>query len=372
MKNVLHLLGSFELGGSERQAVQLVRLLRDDGSVNVHVAAMRREGALLGEMEADGFEDIGEFRISSFRHPDFLKAVFRCARFVREKRIDIVHSHDFYTNIFGAAVSLATKVKLNIASKRETGGLRSPAQKFVEKIAFRRAQKILVNSSAVGRYLADEGIPSEKIYVVHNGLDLARMTPTSADRSEICGALGLPADPSVRFVTLVANLRHRVKNQFLLLRAASTLAKTHADVHFVLAGEGELRAGLESAAAKLGISDKVHFTGRCDRVPDLLSISTVGVLTSFHEGFPNVVLEYMSAGLPVVATDVGGVPEVLTDGHEGFLIRSDDDVALASKLSEVLSDAGLAERLGRTGMAKVVNRFSTGAQLARTLELYEV
>lgn len=372
MRNVLQLVGSFDQGGSERQAVQLARLLKEDGSVRVHIGALRREGSLLGEAVAAGFDEIPEFRISSFHGRDFISAVMRCARFVRENGIDVVHSHDFYTNVFGAAVSLSAKVGLNIASKRETGGLRSPAQSFVEKLAFRRARKILVNSEAVGRYLAAEGVPTEKVSVVYNGLDLARMTPTSTDRAEICAALGLPADPSARFVTLVANLRHRVKNQFLLLRAATTVAGRYPDVHFVLAGEGELRTGLESAAARLGVADRVHFTGRCDRVPDLLSVSSVGVLTSFHEGFPNAVLEYMSAGLPVIATNVGGVAEVLSDGQEGFIVPSDDDAALGAKLSEILSDAALAERLGTAGMTKVVNRFSTSAQLARTLELYEV
>ena len=371
-KNVLQLVGSFHQGGSERQAVQLARLLKDDGSVNVHVAAMRREGALLEEVRRIGFDDIEEFRITSFYHPDFVSAVSRCARFILDNRIDIVHAHDFYTNVFAAAVSIAAKIRLGIASKRETGGLRSPAQNLVEKLAFRRAHKIVANSGAVKKYLVGEGVPSDKISVVHNGLDLDRMTPRSSDREEICRALGLPGDGSLKFVTLVANLRHRVKNQFLLLRAAATLAPEIENVHFVLAGEGELRAGLESSAQRLGISEKVHFIGACDRVPDLLSISSVGVLTSFHEGFPNVVLEYMSAGLPVVATNVGGVSEVLEDGREGFIIPSDDDGALADRLRDLLRDEAKATEFGRAGMDKVVNGFSTPAQLARTLELYEV
>lgn len=363
-------MGSFNLGGSERQAVQLARLLKEDGSVDVFVGAMRKEGELLAEVSAIGLGDIPEFRIGSFYGPKFVSEAMRCARFIRENGIDIIHSHDFYTNVFALAVSSVARVRMNIASKRETEGMRSPAQKFAEGVAFRRAHRIVANSGAVKRHLVANGVESRKVSVVYNGLDLERMKPRVTDRAEICGMLGLPADPETRFVTLVANLRHRVKNQFMLLRAAALLAERFGNVRFVIAGDGELRAGLENTAKGMGIAEKVHFIGRCERVPELLSVSSVGVLTSFHEGFPNAVLEYMSAGLPVVGTDVGGVAEVLEDGVNGFLVPSDDHDALADRLAVLLSDEELSENMGSAGRARVESEFSLAAQLARTLEVY--
>lgn len=371
-KNVLHLVGSFNQGGSERQAVQLARLLREDGTVNVFVGTMRREGPLLREVEALGLGEIPEFRIGSFYGPRFAAELLKCGRFLKKHAIDVVHSHDFYTNIFSFGVSLLARVEKRIASKRETGGLRSAAQSAAERPALTRADAVVANSDAVKRFLESRGVPSKKISVIHNGLDLGRMSPKTSDRSSICGMLGLPADPVIRFVVHVANLRHEVKNQEMLLRSAATLRDEFPEVHFVFAGEGERMPHLERLSMESGLGDRTHFLGRCEQVPELLSVASTGVLTSLHEGFPNSVLEYMSAGLPVVSTDVGGVSEVLEDGIEGFLVPSDDDAVLTQRLRAILSDRETAGRLGEAGRARVVGQFSTASQLRKSLELYGV
>lgn len=369
--NVLQLVGSFHQGGSERQAVQLARTLRRDGRVNVEIATMRKEGPLLQEVASE-FSDVAEFKIGSFFGPGFVSGVRAAAHFVQERKIDVIHSHDFYTNVFGAAVAAVSGVSKFVASKREAGGMRSPAQNLVERIAFRKADAVLANSEAVKKHLEELGVASRKIEVIYNGLDVERMTPKVTDRRKICGILGLPQDENLRFITLVANLRHEVKNQRMFLRAAVEIAANQADVHFVIAGEGELKGALEEFVRTSGVAGRVHFIGRCESVPELLYVSHACALTSFHEGFPNAVLEYMSAAKPVVATEVGGVPEVLEDGGQGFLVPSDDSRALALSLERLLSDPALAERLGANGKRHVAQNFSTQLQVDRTLKLYGI
>src|SRR5262249_13516243 len=151
------------------------------------------------------------------------------------------------------------RVPLAIASKRETGGMRSKAQKIIEKFAFRQANAIVVNSEAVKNYLLAEGVPGAKIKVIYNGLDLERLKPKLTDRKTICAELGLPADENIRFITLVANLRHNVKNQPMFLRTAKRVVQKFPNVHFVLAGEGELREELEKLAEELKITENTHF-----------------------------------------------------------------------------------------------------------------
>ncbi|MBS1794812.1 MAG: glycosyltransferase [Acidobacteria bacterium] len=372
MKNVLQLIGSFNQGGSERQAVQLTRLLREDGRVNVAIAALTDEGVLRAEVERLGFTEFPEFRLTSFYDANFFKQLRRAARFLRENRIDVVHTHDFYTNVFGMFAARLARVPLAVASKRETGGMRTKLQKTVEKIAFRQSNAIVVNSAAVKDYLIAEGVTAAKIEVVYNGLDLERLRPPTTDRAAVCGELKLPAAAGLKFVTLVANLRHPVKNQPMFLRAARKVTEKFPRAHFVLAGEGALREDLERLAADLNIAGNVHFTGLCKRVPELLAVSFAGVLTSFNEGFSNSILEYMAAGLPVVATRVGGAAEAVVENETGFLVESDDADALAARLIELLEAEDKAARFGARGRRIAEEKFSLGAQLAKTLELYGV
>lgn len=372
MKNVLQFIGSFHQGGSERQAVQLARLLREDESVNVFAATLNNEGVLQTEIERLNLPEIPEFKLNSFYDANFLKQLKKCAKFLRENKIEIVHTHDFYTNIFGTLAAKLARVPVKIASKRETGGMRSRAQKIFEKRIFKTADAILANSEAVKNYLIADGISAGKINVIYNGLDLERLTPKMTDRKIICESFGLPFDEKIKFATLVANLRHTVKNQPMFLRAAQKVLREFPDAHFVLAGEGELKDTLENLAKELKISENTHFIGRCAQVPELLSISFACALTSFNEGFSNSILEYMAAGKPVVATRVGGASEAIVEDETGFLVESDDDTALANRLIELLQDEEKAVSFGEKGRKIVEEKFSLQTQLNKTLELYGV
>ncbi len=369
--NALQLIGSFHTGGSERQAVQLTRLLAEDATYNIFIACLNGEGVLRAEVERLGFAAIPEYKLTSFYDARFFRQVLRFARFLRENKIEIVHAHDFYTNVFGIAAAVLARVPVKIASKRETGGMRSRSQKILENFIFRRADAIVVNADAVKNYLIAEGVAAKKLNVIYNGLDLERLKPKTTNRREICKRLNLPADENIKFITLVANLRHTVKNQPMFLSAAEKVLRRFTNAHFVLAGEGELEEGLENLSRKLEIARNTHFIGRCETVAELLSISFACVLSSRAEGFSNSILEYMAAALPVVATDVGGAREAVKDGESGFLVASDDDAAMAERLVYLLENEEKAASFGASGRRIVEENFSVASQLKKTLELYK-
>jgi L-malate glycosyltransferase len=369
-RNALQFIGSFHQGGSERQAVQLTRLLHEDKTYNVFLASMNNEGILRQEVEKLGFTDIPEFKLTSFYDANFVKQIRRCAKFIKQNKIEVVHTHDFYTNIFGMFSASLAGVKTRIASKRETGSMRSNLQKLIEKQSFKLSHSIVVNAEAVKKYLITEQVSEQKINVIYNGLDLERLKPATQNRAEICDELGLPKAENIKFITLVANLRHEVKNQPMFLRTAQKVIKEFPNAHFVLAGEGELLTGLQTLASELQIVDNVHFIGLCRKVPELLSISFACVLTSFNEGFSNSILEYMSASKPVVATNVGGASEAIIENETGFLVNSDDDETMSKCLLEMLKDEAKAAKFGETGRKFVEENFSCEAQLRKTLELY--
>ncbi len=369
-KNVLQLTGSFHQGGSERQAVQLTRLLSAEGTYNIFLASLNNDGILREEVEKLGFTEIPEFKLTSFYDLNFARQLRQCVQFLKQNKIEIIHTHDFYTNVFGISAALLARVPIKIASKRETGGMRSTLQKTIEKRIFKTADAITVNAEAVKNYLANESISPEKIKVIYNGVDLERLVPTETNRRKICEEFNLPTDEKIKFITLVANLRHEIKNQPMFLRVAQRLKENFPDTHFVLAGEGELKNDLENLAKELGIAENTHFIGRCAKIPELLYISFAGVLTSFAEGFSNSILEYMVGKLPVVATNVGGASEAIIEGETGFLVESNDEAAMANRLSELFQNPEKAKKMGELGRKTVEEKFSCAAQLEKTIKLY--
>ncbi len=366
-RRVLHLIPSFNQGGSERQALQLVGLLLGEGSYEVRLACLDKTGILFDEAAALGFQDPPEFPLTSFYDANMLVQLRRFVRYLRENRINIVQTQDFYSNIFGMFGAAIAGVPYRIAAKRETG-MRSTVQLFAERRAFDWANIVVANSQKVKNYLVASGVRESKVRVIYNGIDHLLYNCDNVDRKAVLRDLGLPE--GYRFVTIVANLRSPVKNHAMFLRAAATVAAKFPDAAFVLAGEGELLNEYKAIAAMSDLDGRVHFLGRCSRIPELLAISDVCSLTSRSEGFSNSIIEYMAAGKPVVATNVGGAAEAIIDGKTGYLIESEDVDALAEHIGILLSDQELASRMGVAGRRRVSERFSTETQLKSTLELY--
>ena len=368
--NVLHLIGSFDCGGSESQAVQLAKLQQAHGT-KIHIACFDRRGPLLKEAESLVSGELPQFPLRSFYHPHTAVQLVRFARLLRHKRIDVLHTHDFYTNVFGLFGGLLAGVPARVGSRRETLGFRSEAQKRVERLAYGFADRVVCNSIAVQQQLVREGVAEDKTAVVYNGLDLKRVKPSGMTRAEIIGQLGLATTENQRLVTLVANMRHPVKDQSTFLKAAARVFEVVPDASFVLAGEGELKEQISELARSLGLEKKAIFPGRVDRIADLLEISDVCVLSSRAEGFSNSILEYMAAGKPVVATDVGGAAEAIQEGSTGYLVPAGDDELMAERIIRLLKDPANARSMGEKGRQVIIERFSCEALWLRCEEVYQ-
>jgi glycosyltransferase involved in cell wall biosynthesis len=368
--NVLFIIDSFEQGGSERQAMQLLTQLHASGKYRVHLACLQNRGSLRAEADQLGIGEIREYALNSFYDLNFVKQLRRLIRFIKENQIDVVHTHCFYTNIFGMTGAFLAGVPARVTSKGETDGFRSPMQKRAERGAFRLSHRVIANCLVVQNQLIREGVSKARIIQHYNGLDLDRLK-VKADlrREDALAGFGLPTDR--RYMSIVANLRNPVKDHPMFLRAAARVRAVVPDAAFAIAGEGELMKGLRELARELGIEGDVFFLGRCDNVADLLFASDVGVLSSKAEGFANAILEYMAAGLPVVATDVGGAREAIAEGETGYLVASGDDVKMAERIIEILSESKRARAMGERGKLIAAEKFSCDRHLQNTLELYD-
>lgn len=370
---VLQLIDSFHQGGSERQALQLTRLLHDTGRFEVRLACLDPEGVLRSEIEDLQMGEIPAFPLTAFYNPRAFSQMRRFARYLKANKVQVLHTHDFYTNIFGMFAGAFARVPVRIASMRETGGMRTAGQKRLQWMAYSLAHQIVANSESVRAELLRQGIPASKTSVVYNGIDMDRVrSDASVSRMDSFARIGLPPalDGNHPYVTIVANMRHEVKDYPMFLRAARGVRDAVPNTAFLLAGEGELMPSLRALARELGIESCTHFLGRCEELGALLSISDVCVLSSQAEGFSNSILEYMAAGRPVVATDVGGAREVIVEGGTGYLVPAGDEQRMAQRIIELLKSNHLAE-MGNAGRQIVSEKFSLEAQLARTEELYD-
>jgi L-malate glycosyltransferase len=373
--NALQLIGTFHQGGSERQAAQLTRLLLESGRCNVSVATLDRDGPLLTEMEKLGLNDIPEFRLNSFYDLHAGRQVRRFAQYLKKHEIDVVHAHDFYTNIFGMAAAALARVPVRIASRRESA-VRPASQRVVERGAYRLAHAVVANCEEVRKQLIDEGVPARKVRTIYNGLDPTRVQAPQAERKEILAGLNLPE--GAHFVTIMANMRAHVwdpepmcyKDHPTFLRAAQRVYDRVPEAAFIIAGEGELLEATQELARSLGIAERTFFIGRCKDIGRVLSISDACVLSSRSEGFSNSILEYMAAGRPVVSTDVGGAREAIIHGETGYLVPAGDHDAMAEHVASLLVDPDRARAMGVAGRRVVNERFSTGKQLQNIESLY--
>jgi glycosyltransferase involved in cell wall biosynthesis len=368
--NVLFIIDSFEQGGSERQALQLLRQLHQSGQCRVYLACLQNRGSLRVDADQLGLGDIHEYALTSFYDLNFVRQIRRMVRFIKEKKIDVVHTHCFYTNIFGMTGGFLARVPARVTSKGETDGFRSPMQKRAERVAFRLAHRVIANCHVVENQLIREGVSPSRIIQHYNGLDMERLKVQSGlQRTEALAAFGLPDDR--RYVSIVANLRNPVKDHPMYLRAAASVRSRVPDAAFLIAGEGELMEDLQKLATELGIGKDVFFIGRCDNVANLLFASDIGVLSSKAEGFANAILEYMAAGLPVVATDVGGAREAIVEGETGYVVPSGDDEKMAGRIIDLLNSPERAHSMGECGKLIVAEKFSCDHHLQNTLELYD-
>jgi glycosyltransferase involved in cell wall biosynthesis len=250
--------------------------------------------------------------------------------------------------------------------------MRSRAQLISQRWAYGLAHQVIANSDAVRIRLIDEGVSKESIAVIHNGVDTTRLEAPAVPRNESLKQLGATSACGFHhLVTIVANMRHEVKDYPMFLRTAQLVKHSVPGTAFLVAGEGHLRSSIESFAEELGLRESVFFLGRREEISHLLNASDVCVLSSRAEGFSNSIIEYMAAGRAVVATKVGGAAEAIDEGETGYLVDSGDYIAMAKRLVSLLQNPATGRVMGQRGKQRIEQNFSSGALLHNTETLYQ-
>ncbi|MDP9161359.1 MAG: glycosyltransferase [Acidobacteriota bacterium] len=354
-RRVFFVLDSLNIGGTETQGVELARRL-DPKRYEVTLACLRAQGPLLEKLTGSAVKLMEFHPNGGMNSLGGIYQLLRMATFLRRGKFDVVHTHDLWANLLGVPAAWLAQVPVIISSQRDLSHMdfyRTNRKRWLRKIQ-NMSNVVLANARAIRDGLVvEEGFSAKKVRVIYNGVDFERFARVARDRQRL-----FPGTTDKKLIVLVGNIHTDVKGHPLLIAAAVNVVREFPKTQFVFVGDGALRSELEIRVASLGLKKNVLFLGRRKDVPEILACSDIGILPSKAEGLPNAVLEYLAAGLPTIASDVGGNAEIIQDGVNGLLFPSEDPVALARALQRLLREPELAQRLASAGQEHVRKNFS--------------
>jgi glycosyltransferase involved in cell wall biosynthesis len=288
-------------------------------------------------------------------------------RYLRETQPQIVHTFLLTASLYGRLAAILERVPIVIGTEVNMYADKKAHHAMAERLLMRGTDRVIASAEAVREfYIRQVHADPAKVDVIYNAVDFSQAQPAHS-RTATRASLGVPADALVCGV--IARLTEQKGHRFLFDAMAGTPAL--ANVHLIVIGGGERRAALAGQVDALGLSSRVHFLGPRRDLGDLLGAMDVFVMPSLWEGLPLSLVLAMGASLPVVATDVAGIPEVVDDGRTGLLVPPGDSAALGAALARAAADSTLRERLGREARASVLPRFGVDRYVTSVTDLYD-
>jgi len=366
-RKVFYLVDSLNVGGTETQAVELALRL-PVSEYEVTMGCLRAEGPLLEKLRGSAV-NVREFHPSGgLDSAAGLYELIKLAGYLRRERFRVVHTHDLWSNLLGVPAARLARVPAIVSSRRDLAHFDWYQGK--RRHWLRRIQNlsgvVLANATPIrDALISEDRFAPEKLRVIHNGVDTEKFQRAQRDRARLFPDVG-----NEMLVVLVGNMHSDVKGHPWLIAAAPTVVREFPEVRFVFAGDGELRPTFAAQVAQLGLESTFKFLGRRSDIPEILASCDLAVLPSRAEGLPNAVLEYMAAGLPTIASRVGGMAELIQDGVTGLLVPAEDANALAGALLQFLRDPEQARQIANDGQRFAVENFSFERLIREIDELY--
>jgi glycosyltransferase involved in cell wall biosynthesis len=353
------------MGGLEKKLYDFVSRI-DRSHYRVVVCCLKDAGYF-----KNAFVELGvPFYERLLRHKYDVFAYRRLLRVIAAENVDLIYTLPHPNSVIFSSIARRTgRVKGVVVSIHGTGAPTGGRMvRAYLKPFFCGVDRFIAVAEQHRSYLiVSEELPADKVVVIHNGVDVGKYHPGEPDPA-LRKALGLP--PEERVITTVASL-NRYKGVDVLLHAVPEIIRRHSDTRIVIVGDGPERAVLTRLALDLDLAERVVFTGIRSDVDEILRSSDVFVLPSRTEAFPNVILEAMATALPVVATDVGSVEELVEGGKTGYRVRPDDPHVLSEKVCALLEDPDRARAFGEAGRRVVEQRYRLEGMCERRERLFD-
>ena len=363
---ICFIIDALEIGGTEKQLVEVINRL-DPKKFKVYLVCLRNSKMI---------ENVGSnctkliLNINGINFGNLVRNINLLKLFLKREQIDIVQTFFPDANILGVISAKVGGVKKIISSRRDMGFWYTKKTLTYLRIINRCVDRFLVNSEAIKEIvIKNEKAPASKIDVIYNGINMANFRPNEIGASNRTKSeLGIPADNIV--IGLIANLNRRVKRPDVFVKASAIVMRESENTSFLIIGDGYLRNELGELSKKLGMNDNMVFAGLRKDILELLQFIDVGVLTSDSEGFSNAILEYMAAGIPTVATNVGGNRELINQNEDGYLQPPGEPQLIAKSILKLVRDRNLRINMGNKGKEKIYKRFSIETMINNLANYY--
>ena len=361
-RKVLHLLQGLDVGGLEYMVVALVnRLNRENFLPSVCCFDT------LGKLQDNLLDDTKVTLLQRKSGIDLLYP-FKLASLLKKNGIEIVHLHNSTAFFYGVLAGKIAGNKRIIYTEHARDIIPNIKVRLMDKILSYMTDRIVVVAEFLKKNLVErEWMNPSAITVIYNGIEGISFN-RQYDRSEIFQELNIT--PTAKIIGIVARL-DPIKNHRCLIRSMKKVAIFFPDTVLLIIGDGPLRHELEELVLSEGLQKIIFFLGIRDDIPRLLSVLDVFVLCSLSEGLPLTILEAMAAGCPIVATAVGGIPEIIQDGREGNIIPSDDPDKLAEAISGILGNEEKRREMGDKAKKRFEEKFTLRAMVKKYEELYD-
>ena len=359
---VVYLAHAFMVGGAEEMVLNLVRRLPP--RFEPMVCCIHEAGPIGEEIRKTGVpvEILG--LTPGLRRPFDVGGI---RAYLRRTQPHIVHTFLLTASVYGRLAAILEHVPVVIGTEVNVYERKRRHHAIAERLLMAGTDRVIASAASVRDfYIRQVHADPAKVDVIYNAVDFTQAQPTTS-RAAVRTALGVPADVPVAGV--IARLTEQKGHRFLFDALASRPELSN--VHLLVIGGGELRDALEQRAGVLGLTPRVHFLGARRDLGDLLAAMDVFVMPSLWEGLPLSMVLAMGAGVPVVATAVAGIPEVVDDGRTGLLVAPGDGVALGAALARLFTDGALRAQLGRDARASVLPRFGVDKYVESIVALYD-
>jgi len=357
---ILFLTTSARIGGAEKNLLLLVRNLKD---YDVLVLTLKNDGLLVEELKK---ANIKTFSLDIKNKWQFFK-IFRLNKIIKNFQPDVLQTFLFYDNVLGRVLGKISKVPFVISGQRNVETERSFWRNFLDKITTELCNLIVANSKAGKKILIErEKVPEEKIRVIYNGIDLKNLE--FLPKKEAKNKLGIPDDRYI--IGCIAKLEKQKGLEYLIEAAHILDVRCKMlDVRWIIIGEGKERPKLEALIKKYNLENRVSLLGYLPDAIDYLKAFDVFVLPSLWEGMPNVLLEAMAAEIPIVATDVGGVSEIIENKTQGLIIEPKNASELSTAIKTLVENKEMATKMVLAAKKKI-NNFSLEKMIKNYQNLY--